>query len=275
MFSNIVRLNVFRATLTHESREQQIEFDLKIKGMTCSSCARHVTEALQSVSGVTRVEVPGWKSGRAVVTAVEGTRGADLVNAVREAGYQATIENRIENRSTKDLPQRAQGNDRRPDLMVIGGGSAGFAAVIKAAELGFKAILVEGGTMGGTCVNIGCVPSKTLIRALEQYHQAGNSPFRGVRTASKDLDWCEVITQKDELVADLRKAKYQDVLAAYPEIEYIHGYAHLKADGSIEVAGQTYSPGKTLIATGARPLGSSHTGTRRINLFDQHIGYES
>ena len=146
-----------------------------------------------------------------------------------------------------------QGNGRQPDLMVIGAGSAGFAAAIKAFELGFKATLVEGSTMGGTCVNIGCVPSKTLIRSLEQYHQAGNSPFRGVRTASKHLDWSEVVTQKDELVAGLRKAKYEDVLAAYPEVEYIRGYAYLKADGLVEVEGQTYSPSKILIATGAKP----------------------
>ena len=222
---------------------QKTEFDLKIKGMTCDSCALHVTEALKSVSGVSRAEVPGWKSGQAIVVTEEGTGNTELVNAVRDAGYKATVEKRIDIRS----------NDRRPDLMVIGGGSAGFAAAIKAVELGFKAALVEGSTMGGTCVNIGCVPSKTLIRSLEQYHQAGNSPFRGVRTASKHLDWSEVVTQKDELVADLRKAKYEDVLAAYPDVEYVSGFAQLKADGSVEIEGQMYSPRKILIATGAKP----------------------
>jgi mercuric reductase len=64
------------------------------------------------------------------------------------------------------------GPRRTPDLAVVGAGSAGFAAAIRAAELGVQVTLIGHGTIGGTCVNIGCVPSKALIRAVESLHHA-------------------------------------------------------------------------------------------------------
>ena len=91
--------------------------------------------------------------------------------------------------------------------MVIGGGSAGFAAAIKGAESGHRVALVEAGTIGGTCVNVGCVPSKTLIRAMEQYHQAGMHRFQGVETAAGRLVWPEVINNKDKLVGEMRQSR--------------------------------------------------------------------
>lgn len=70
----------------------------------------------------------------------------------------------------------------QPDIVVLGGGSAGFAAAIRAADLGARVTLIEGGTLGGTCVNVGCVPSKTLLRAAEVQHRAAHHSFEGVRT---------------------------------------------------------------------------------------------
>ena len=70
------------------------------------------------------------------------------------------------------------------DFLVVGGGSAGFAAAIKAADLGARVALAEGGTLGGTCVNVGCVPSKTLIRAAERCYHAAYSEFEGVARSS-------------------------------------------------------------------------------------------
>src|SRR5690348_12411430 len=74
---------------------------------------------------------------------------------------------------------------RTADLIVVGAGSAGFAAAIRGAELGAKVLLVGHGTLGGTCVNIGCVPSKTLIRAAEALHGArAASRFAGIAAAA-------------------------------------------------------------------------------------------
>ncbi|MDE3050652.1 MAG: FAD-dependent oxidoreductase, partial [Nitrospirota bacterium] len=87
------------------------------------------------------------------------------------------------------------------DLMTIGGGSAAFAAAIKAAELGARVAIVEEGTIGGTCVNIGCVPSKTLIKAAELCYHSAYPQFEGLTACPPPSDWRRVVQQKDELVA--------------------------------------------------------------------------
>jgi mercuric reductase len=228
---------------------EQERLELIVRGMTCDSCALHVTGALQGVPGVKAVDVPGWQSARATVVADTGVPAEALSAALRETGYSATIKAR------QPVSGPAPGNGQRNDfdLMVIGGGSAGFAAAIKGVELGFKVALVEAGTIGGTCVNVGCVPSKTLIRAVESHHLAGEHRFRGVHTSPGRIDWPQVIAHKDELVNELRRSKYTDVLAAYPEITYLQGRARLAGKNGVEISGKPYTPGKIIIATGAQP----------------------
>lgn len=105
--------------------------------------------------------------------------------------------------------------------MVIGAGSAGFSAAITAAEAGADVTLVGDGTIGGTCVNIGCVPSKTMIRAVEPLYQAGHAArFEGIASSSKVLDWRAVVAQKQQLVDDLRQTKYIDVLPFHPGVNH-------------------------------------------------------
>ncbi|MEZ5318160.1 MAG: mercury(II) reductase [Vicinamibacterales bacterium] len=137
------------------------------------------------------------------------------------------------------------------DLVVLGGGSAGFAAAIRAAELGAQVTLVEGGTLGGTCVNVGCVPSKTLIRAAEAHHRAGRHTFEGVQTCAQTPDLARVVAQKDALVAELRQQKYWDVLAAYPGITLRQGRAVLNGDLSVSVDGGMVSAPRVIVTTGA------------------------
>lgn len=138
-----------------------------------------------------------------------------------------------------------------PDLAIIGAGSAGFAAAIRAAELGARTVLIGHGTIGGTCVNIGCVPSKTLIRAVETLHHARTaSRFAGIQARAELVDWRATVLQKDELVAALRHAKYIDLLPEYENITYLEGQARLLPEG-IAVNGTVLTPGKTIITTGA------------------------
>ena len=139
------------------------------------------------------------------------------------------------------------------DLLIIGAGSAGFAAAIKANELGAKVALVERGALGGTCVNVGCVPSKTLIRAAEAHHHAGHPRFAGLSTKAAPPDFRAVIEQKAQLVADLQQAKYWDVLAAYPDIMLMQGEARLQPDGKVEVDGRPVGTKNVLLAMGASP----------------------
>src|SRR6266705_2376387 len=123
------------------------------------------------------------------------------------------------------------------DLLIVGGGSAGFAAAITAADLGARVAIAEGATLGGTCVNVGCVPSKTLIRAAE------GQP-----------DWPMVRAGKDALVAELRQTKYWKVLRAYPSITLFQERATFISGLEVRLAsGRTLTAGKIVVTTGSSP----------------------
>lgn len=140
------------------------------------------------------------------------------------------------------------------DLIVVGAGSAGFSAAITAAEQGAQVALIGHGTIGGTCVNIGCVPSKTLIRAVETVHHANAAParFAGIEASGRVVDWEAQVAQKDVLVTRLRQAKYADLLPAHNTISYHKGAARL-IQGGVEVGGHELRSERVLITTGARP----------------------
>ncbi|PWE32849.1 mercury(II) reductase [Maritimibacter sp. 55A14] len=141
----------------------------------------------------------------------------------------------------------------RYDIAVIGAGSAGFSAAITAAEQGANVALIGHGTIGGTCVNVGCVPSKTMIRAAEALHVArAASRFPGLAGEAQVTDWPALVDAKDDLVASLRQGKYVDLLSAWPGISYVDGAARLSPDG-IAVNGQIVPAGKAIITTGAAP----------------------
>ena len=150
-------------------------------------------------------------------------------------------------------PDRASRGDGSYDLAVVGAGSAGFSAAITAAEQGAHVAFIGHGTIGGTCVNVGCVPSKRLIRATEALHQTGAAGrFAGVRGHGELTDWRALVAEKDELVAELRQAKYLDVLGQYDSVTYVEGAARLTEDG-VWVNGRLVRARATVITTGARP----------------------
>ena len=140
------------------------------------------------------------------------------------------------------------------DLAILGGGSAAFAAARRASDLGAQVLMVNEGALGGTCVNAGCVPSKTLIRAAENHHQHGASRFRGLAAERGRVDFPELVRGKAELVASLRKTKYADVLAGLPNVQLVEGRARLASRHEVAVAESLYRAAKILVATGARPL---------------------
>ncbi|MGX1501039.1 mercuric reductase [Labrenzia sp. MBR-25] len=139
------------------------------------------------------------------------------------------------------------------DLAVIGAGSAGFSAAITAAEQGANVALIGHGLIGGTCVNVGCVPSKTMIRAAEALHGAGAaSRFPGLASEANLLDWGRLIGAKDDLVTTLRQKKYIDLLPEYNSVAYLEGAARLNAQG-VFVDGVTIAADKIIVATGSAP----------------------
>jgi mercuric reductase len=138
------------------------------------------------------------------------------------------------------------------DLAVVGAGSAGFSAAITAAELGAKVALIGHGTIGGTCVNVGCVPSKNLIRAAEAIHGGrAAARFPGLVGAVQFNDWSALAASKDALVGELRQKKYADLLPAYEGISYIGG--KVRFDGAtLRVGDDPLSAEKIILCTGAR-----------------------
>ncbi|WP_370337567.1 mercury(II) reductase [Parvularcula marina] len=144
-------------------------------------------------------------------------------------------------------------NSNPYDFIVIGAGSAGFSAAITAAEEGARVALIGHGLIGGTCVNVGCVPSKTMIRAAEALHGARTaSRFQGITGEARIDDWSALMADKDALVSSLRQKKYVDLLSAYGSIDYIEGAARL-VDGGVMAGERRIEAAKVLIATGSSP----------------------
>src|SRR5437764_13813338 len=93
----------------------------------------------------------------------------------------------------------------RHDLVVIGTGGAAMAAGIEARKRGRDVLLVEHGPLGGTCLNVGCVPSKTLLAAMSQRHRAAVNPFAGIVTLAGAVDLQAVVEQKQALIDGPRR----------------------------------------------------------------------
>ena len=148
------------------------------------------------------------------------------------------------------------------DLAIIGSGGGAFAAAIRATTLGKSVVMIERGTLGGTCVNTGCVPSKALIAAADARHSAADAAdrFPGIATTAGPVDMPALIAGKQALVESLRGEKYADVADSY-------GWAVRRGDAAfagtpdapvLQVAGddgstETIEAGHYLVATGSRP----------------------
>ena len=151
--------------------------------------------------------------------------------------------------------------DSRADLAIIGSGSAPFAAAIAAVNLGKRVVMVERGTVGGTCVNVGCVPSKALLAAAEARHAAeAAGRFPGLTPAEVPLDFPALIAGKDALVGQLQAEKYVDLAADYGW-EIVSGTAVFDGSAEAPVLRVARAEGgvrvieadQYLIATGAAP----------------------
>lgn len=144
------------------------------------------------------------------------------------------------------------GVDYDVDLAVIGSGGAAMSAAIAASQAGRSVVLVERGVLGGTCVNIGCVPSKTLLAAAGARHAALTNPFKGAPTSAAPVNLGDLVAQKDSLIERLRDAKYADVAAAYG-FEVLSGQAAFLDRETLAVDGQALRARAYLVATGATP----------------------
>jgi len=138
------------------------------------------------------------------------------------------------------------------DLAIVGSGGAAFSAAIAARRAELRVIMVERGTIGGTCVNVGCIPSKALLAAAETRHRAGGARFPGITTSAGPVGFAGLIAGKDAIVETLRQEKYVDIAAEYG-VELVEGDARFADGPALDVDGRRIEATHYLVATGAEP----------------------
>lgn len=215
------------------------KYRIQIEGMTCKGCEEHVAVALENI-GAKNIKA-NFSRGEALFELPDDKEVEIAKRAINEAKYQPG--------EIKDVDL---GNEGDYDLLIIGSGGAAFSAAIKAIEYGAKVGMIERGTVGGTCVNIGCVPSKTLLRAGEINHLAKTNPFIGLQTSAGEVELAPLVKQKNELVSELRNQKYVNLIVEYG-FDLIEGEAKFVDEGTVVVNGKILSAKRFLIATGASP----------------------
>ena len=143
-------------------------------------------------------------------------------------------------------------------VAIIGSGGGAFAAAIRAAEEGARVTMIEAGTIGGTCVNVGCVPSKITLRAAELHHRRAHHPFDGIPRDTGTVDRTALLAQMRGRVEELRESKYEGILGDEPAIDFLAGWARFEDARTLiveEPSGvvQRLQPDRILITTGASP----------------------
>ena len=220
--------------------------EIKVDGMTCTSCATHVKEALEKISGVKNATV-SYSENRAQVLADTSASRAQMLEAIAALGYRGAFEAATTQRGS--LLQVA----------IIGSGGGAMAAALKAVELGARVTLIERGIIGGTCVNIGCVPSKIMIRAAHIAHLRRISPFDGgIAASAPDINRGILLAQQQARVDELRHAKYEGILNGNAAITVLRGAARFKDSHTLTVdlnegGESTVAFDRCLVATGASP----------------------
>ncbi len=230
---------------------------LSIQGMTCPSCATHIKDALVTIEGVQAVAI-SYEKANAEITTDGRVTLADLIGTLKSLGYSAT-ENKPSTLGSDTNAKTTASDKKVLHVVVIGSGSAAFACAIKAAEQGAKVTIIEGAdVIGGCCVNVGCVPSKILIRAAQLAEQQRHNPFTGLENHSPQLNRRLLIEQQLARVDELRAAKYQAILDTNPALRLIKGWARFKNPHTLIVSSadggeQEIHADKVLIATGSTP----------------------
>jgi mercuric reductase len=145
-------------------------------------------------------------------------------------------------------------------IAVIGSGAAAMAAALKATERGARVTLIERGTVGGTCVNVGCIPSKIMIRAAYIAHLRRESPFdSGIQVTPPIIQRAALLAQQQAQVDELRHVKYENILTSHPAITAMRGTARFQDKHTLSVRTddgheRLLAFDRCLIATGASPV---------------------
>ncbi len=226
--------------------------------MTCDKCATTIARQFENKKGILEKNI-SYPKGNGIFTYDESKiSNEEIIKTINDTAHYRVVNEII---PQNDTPAKHY------DLIIIGGGSAAFSAAIKAEDLGLSTLMVNAGLdFGGTCVNVGCVPSKTLIRTAETVYHASHSNFAGIRPGGAAVDFAQVIKDKKQMVATLQQKKYMDVVSDFKNLTMIQGWAEFMDNKTIRVDGkEVYTALKFLIATGAS---TNIPGIRGLNDID-------
>ncbi len=139
------------------------------------------------------------------------------------------------------------------DVIVIGAGPGGYVCAIRCAQLGLKTAVVEGReTLGGTCLNVGCIPSKALLHASHQLHEAEhNFAKMGLKGKSPSVDWKQMQAYKEETIEG--NTKGIEFLFKKNKIDWLKGWGSIPAAGQVKVGDEVHSAKNIIIASGSEP----------------------
>lgn len=222
---------------------------LRISGMTCEHCAKIVAKALSNLPVVFSASVL-YDNGLASVVTQSEINTDILVRAVKASGYNAEF-------ISPDAAAAGKAVKTKLHIAIIGSGGAAMACALKAVERGARVTLIECGSIGGTCVNIGCVPSKIMIRAAHIAHLRTSSPFDGgISAVAPTIQRDRLLAQQQGRVDELRHSKYEGILENTPDINLLHGEARFKDGHTLIVhlndgSEREVSFDRCLVATGA------------------------
>lgn len=226
----------------------------QVERMTCDHCARTVEKALRQIPGVSASRV-SYSEGGGEAEVRDDVPFSRLKQAVREAGYDLLAGRGTVQTAT---PPGLQPPGSERHVVIIGAGSGAFAAAIRASDLGAKVTLIERGTLGGTCVNVGCVPSKILIRQAHHVYEPMSQPFEGIESFRPDFSNSRLKRQRESRVLELREEKYARLLRELPNVTFLEGTASFRDSRTVFVrltdgSERSLTADRILIATGASP----------------------
>ena len=160
------------------------------------------------------------------------------------------------------------------DLVIIGAGSAGLSFAAGAVQMGAGVVLIEGGKMGGDCLNTGCVPSKALIEAARRAKGAASAKNLGVSCHDVTVDYASVMHYVRETIASIEPHDSQERFEGLG-VRVIRGYAEFASKNSIRVGNETVTARRIVVATGATPIAPPINGLDTVAYFTNETFFEN
>src|SRR5437016_11821398 len=150
------------------------------------------------------------------------------------------------------------------DAIIIGSGQAGNPLAYRLADLGWSVALIEKKHLGGTCINVGCTPTKTMVHRAQVAHYARNAARWGVNASNVSVDLAKIVAQKDEVVLSFRSGR-QKQIDKRPNLRLYHGHARFVAPHQLQVGDDLPESEKIFINTGGRPTAPAIPGLDTVS----------